>query len=189
MQGILITALSAVIISLVFLFMPNYLSSSLSYSRGTVEIINTVMVAIFSIMIAVAGYINDIIGRRYFFLIAAIILGISAYPLYSILAWHSLASVISVYSVLVILSAAIVSCYPAMLTELFPTRIRYTGYAFSYNIAYAVFGGLTPLAAESIIQYTKQPALASVCLIVSALLAIVALIFVKEKQWVSFEKI
>ncbi len=189
LQGILITALSAVIISIVFLYMPNYLSSTFGYARERVEIINTVMVAIFSLLIAVAGYINDIIGRRYLFLFAAILLGVSAYPLYSIFAWHSIYSVIFVYSILVILSAAIVSCYPAMLIELFPTRIRYTGYAFSYNIAYAIFGGLTPLVAESIIQYSKQPALASVCLIASALLAIVALVFVKEKQWASLDGI
>src|SRR5258708_40186050 len=34
---------------------------------------------------------------------------------------------------------------PIMMIHAFPTSIRFSGVSFSYNIAYALFGGLTPL--------------------------------------------
>ena len=34
---------------------------------------------------------------------------------------------------------------PIIMIRAFPTSIRFSGVSFSYNFAYAVFGGLTPL--------------------------------------------
>jgi hypothetical protein len=34
---------------------------------------------------------------------------------------------------------------PAALVRLFPPSIRFSGISFAYNVAYAIFGGLTPL--------------------------------------------
>jgi hypothetical protein len=40
-----------------------------------------------------------------------------------------------------------------MLSNLFPTEIRYSGIAMSYNLAYAVCGGLSPLVCTFLIHY------------------------------------
>ena len=37
---------------------------------------------------------------------------------------------------------------PALLVEIFPTRLRYTGMALSYNICAALFGGTAPMVSE-----------------------------------------
>ena len=34
---------------------------------------------------------------------------------------------------------------PIGMVSAFPTAVRFTGVSFSYNISYAVFGGVTPL--------------------------------------------
>jgi hypothetical protein len=34
---------------------------------------------------------------------------------------------------------------PVVMVRVFPAAIRFSGLSFSYNVAYAVFGGLTPL--------------------------------------------
>jgi MHS family proline/betaine transporter-like MFS transporter len=44
----------------------------------------------------------------------------------------------------------------AVLVELFPTSVRYTGMAISYNIAAAVFGGTAPFVCEWLIKETEQ---------------------------------
>jgi MHS family proline/betaine transporter-like MFS transporter len=36
---------------------------------------------------------------------------------------------------------------PAVLVELFPTKVRFTGVALSYNLSAAVFGGTAPMVA------------------------------------------
>src|SRR4051812_9328586 len=44
----------------------------------------------------------------------------------------------------------------AFLVELFPTRIRYTSMSLPYHISNGVFGGLTPLIAESLVVKTNN---------------------------------
>lgn len=44
---------------------------------------------------------------------------------------------------------------PALLVEIFPTRIRYTGMSLSYNFC-AIIGGLTPAAASYMIAQTQN---------------------------------
>jgi MFS family permease len=39
---------------------------------------------------------------------------------------------------------------PILMVRLFPVQVRFTGVSFSYNIAYALFGGLTPLVVSSL---------------------------------------
>jgi VIT1/CCC1 family predicted Fe2+/Mn2+ transporter len=34
---------------------------------------------------------------------------------------------------------------PMILVALFPPVVRYSGFSFSYNVAYSIFGGFTPI--------------------------------------------
>ena len=38
----------------------------------------------------------------------------------------------------------VIALVPVMMVRSFPTSVRFTGLSFSYNAAYAVFGGITP---------------------------------------------
>jgi MFS family permease len=44
----------------------------------------------------------------------------------------------------------------AFLVELFPTRIRYTSMSLPYHIGNGIFGGLTPLIATSLYEFSKE---------------------------------
>jgi MFS family permease len=44
--------------------------------------------------------------------------------------------------------------YTPIIIKLFPPEVRFSGLAFSYNISFAIFGGLTPIFIISIIQYS-----------------------------------
>jgi hypothetical protein len=41
-----------------------------------------------------------------------------------------------------------------LLTDLFPTRIRFSGVALSFNIAFTIFSGMAPFAATTLIRET-----------------------------------
>lgn len=43
------------------------------------------------------------------------------------------------------LTVGVVGAVPSLMVGLFPAAIRFSGLSFSYNVAYAIFGGLTPL--------------------------------------------
>ena len=44
--------------------------------------------------------------------------------------------------------------FAVLLTDLFPTRIRFTGVALVFNVSFTVFSGTAPLAASTLIGYT-----------------------------------
>ena len=45
-----------------------------------------------------------------------------------------------------------IGAVPYVMVKAFPASVRFSGVSFSYNIAYAVFGGLTPLAVTAAMQ-------------------------------------
>jgi len=64
---------------------------------------------------------------------------------------------------------------PRLLSELFPTQIRYSGIAVSYNLGFAFFGGLTPLISLSLIYSTGWKTIPALYLIFVSLLALLSL--------------
>ena len=92
-----------------------------------------------------SGWVSDHIGRLRVLLITALLLGICVLPLFQWLgASRSFVSLIIVE----ILLCGLVSFYsgvaPAALSEIFPTEVRTTGMALSYNLASGIFGSFAP---------------------------------------------
>ena len=57
----------------------------------------------------------------------------------------------------------------------FPGEVRFTGVSFSYNVAYAVFGGLTPMAVGTLAGFNAMgPAHYVALVVVIGLIAVVA---------------
>lgn len=77
------------------------------------------------------------------------------------------------------LSAGII---PRVLSELYPTKIRYTGIAVSYNLGFAFFGGLTPFISLSLIYYTDWVTTPAFYLITVSVLALVSLLVITFQQ-------
>lgn len=50
------------------------------------------------------------------------------------------------------LTVGVISAVPFILVRAFPPSVAFSGVSFSYNVAYAVFGGLTPLAVTLALQ-------------------------------------
>jgi hypothetical protein len=69
-----------------------------------------------------------------------------------------------------------------MLSELFPTKIRYTGIAVSYNLGFAIFGGLTPFVSLSLIYYTGWTTTPALYLVAVSFMAIISLACVGFKE-------
>jgi hypothetical protein len=46
----------------------------------------------------------------------------------------------------------------ATAADLFPTRIRFSGVAVSFNLAFSIFSGIAPLVATALVKATGSPA-------------------------------
>ncbi|WP_158904879.1 MFS transporter [Burkholderia sp. L27(2015)] len=91
------------------------------------------------------GHLADKLGGKLVIGGSLAMLLIALYPCYYwIVSAPSMISIMSVELIFAVLIAASNSPIPAALAELFPTEVRATGLAISYNIAASVFGGFSP---------------------------------------------
>ena len=88
------------------------------------------------------GWLADRLGGARALLCGAIGLLVCSYALYLDLQAGA-AHFVALYA-LAGFSVGVTGVVPALLVTAFPPAVRFSGVSFSYNIAYALFGGLTP---------------------------------------------
>lgn len=179
LQGIGLTCLGAVMINLIFLYMPTYLSTILAYSKEQATLFNTINLAFYSLLLIFLCWCGDRFGRKLILLIGASGFILLSYFLFTTLSMQTTQSLIIALSIFGFLSSFIM-VYPSLLVELFPVSIRYTGIAISYNLAFAFFGGLTPFIATYLIKTYNNNIAPSFYLIFSALFCFIAVLTIKK---------
>lgn len=179
--GGLIVSTGASAMTLLLLFMPTYMSQVLhkvSNAYSWFQVFTSFMAAIFSIFI---GILADKIGAKKVVYLVVFSGLICALPIFIIFAhhfsWYLLALLLSAY-----LSGAGTCSVAILLPELFETHYRYSGIALSYNIGYALFGGLTPLIAMLLIDKTGLTIAPAFYLMGVYILAYIALQYAKATK-------
>lgn len=152
------------------IYLPTYanLASGLPLKQGFIG--GTIGLASFCVALPLAGHLSDRIGRKPLLLATSIGFLLLAYPMLSAIRSGGMTSFIVVACIGCVLIALLDAVMPAVLCELFPTRVRASGVGLPYAIASAVFGGTAPLIATSLISsgYVMGPAfyvmlLAAIC--------------------------
>lgn len=109
-------------------------------------------------IVPIVGRLADYFGTRITILTGAIgtILGI--FPAIYLLTWStSVTGILAGVYLLIILSAWFQAPMNYYMATLFPPECRYSGVAFSYSAAMAMFGGTTSMILASLIQWTHNP--------------------------------
>jgi MHS family proline/betaine transporter-like MFS transporter len=143
-QGVLIVSLGSVTVFL-YLYWPQYLHQYMNYDFATLMRVNTASTLILNITIIFGGLLADKIGYRNLFMAGSLFLMVFTYPLFLLFNLQSMVWVIVSYIIFSLIFGFIPSSYSSILSRLFPTPVRYSGVAMSYNLAYAFFGGLSPV--------------------------------------------
>lgn len=142
-------------------------------NRATSLLITVIALLFAAALCPLAGLYSDWAGRRKTMLTACGILIITVYPSFSLVgSGHFSPSVIGVC--LLAIGAVLANVVtPPLLSEVFPTRTRYTASATTFNLAFTVFGGTAPLVATWLITTTgnnMSPALYLVAIAVMGLM-------------------
>lgn len=175
LKGIAITWVGAAAVSLFFLYMPTYLALYAHLPMAKTFFFNTINIAVFALSVIAMCHFSDIIGRKKIMYVGAGFFLFCSYPLFSLLQTGNPALIITTGITGAIFISTITASFACMLAELYPTAVRYTGFAISYNLGIAIFGGLTPLIATTLIKITHNPSAPSFYLMLSAAAALTAL--------------
>ena len=157
---------------LFFSHMPAYLTGVLHYDPRQAVFSQTVGVIASALGILLTGWLGDRIPPRYLLRLGVMLLLVLSYPFY--LALEARSVDLTLLLVLAGLAAGLTNgSFAVLLTDLFPTRIRFTGVALGFNISFTLFSGTAPLVATSLIGGTGQTASPAFLMMACALIALV----------------
>ncbi len=139
-----------------YLYWPQYLHQQFNYPLNQLMLINTAATLLLNGVILLGGNAVDQYGARKIYLLGAALLLLTTFPLFWLFA-HGLQGVILSYAIFTCLFCFIPAAFSKMLGQLFPTPVRYTGIALSYNLAFALVGGLSPLICTFVIHAFNNP--------------------------------
>ena len=101
------------------------------------------------------GGLSDRLGRRPVYLFGAIFTGLFAFPFFWLIETsHAGLLVLAVVLALGVGHAAMYGPQASFFSELFGTRVRYSGASLGYQLASVVAGGLSPLIATGLLKRT-----------------------------------
>jgi MFS family permease len=99
------------------------------------------------------GWLAGLFGAKRIIVIGCVLQTVAYWLLLSNVS-QSATMVIALYGVTG-LAVGVLGAYPMVMVLSFPAAVRYSGFAFSYNVAYAIFGGLTPILLSLIMKLDR----------------------------------
>src|SRR5712691_22208 len=159
------------------LFMPTYATRNLGLPASGSYLASLLTGAIQLALIPLVGAFSDRYGRLPIAFAAAVAMLLAVYPMFAWLAAApTLQTLLIVQAIIGVLAAGYLGGLPALMSELFPTRMRTTGLAISYSFGVATFGGFAPFINAWLIEVTGSKLAPSFYLMLAAAISLAALV-------------
>lgn len=118
--------------------------------------LNTEAMALLLVVLPIAAWLSDRVGRRPLLIAGSAIIAFGAIPFFELI--HSTdPTIIFLGEVGFVFGVGVLSGGLVANVELIPPPVRCTGLAFAYNAAIGYFGGTTPMIAAWLIASTGNP--------------------------------
>ncbi|MBN3193657.1 MFS transporter [Pectobacterium versatile] len=152
--SMLLTWLLSACIVVVILMAPTYLQKVHSIPAALALQANCLATIALMVGCVGAGLLVDRFGASKLFIVGSLSLAACSWFFYSSAA--SSTTLLFVSYAIVGLSVGVVGGVPYVMVRAFPAAVRFSGISFSYNVSYAIFGGLTPVFVTLIMKATPM---------------------------------
>lgn len=126
------------------------ISSSLSSVEATC--VTAIGLVVLIVVMPFSSYISDKIGRRPVLMTGAALTSVLIYPVFLAFQSKELSRCLLAQAVYAAALGIYMGPVPTVLVEIFPTSVRLTGVALSYNTCAAIFGGTAPVVAMYLVN-------------------------------------
>lgn len=139
-------------------FMPTYATKQFHMEPAT-AFLGTIVTGLMIFLLSPAiGRLSDFIGRTMTMMIATAAALLLPYPAFvAVQQSPTLVTLVTVQGLLGLVIALYFAPLPALMAEIFPTRMRTSGLSLSYNLGVTIFGGFTPFVLTGLSSITGDP--------------------------------
>jgi len=163
------------------LFLPTYAIRQLGLSTSNSFLAGMATGTLQFALVPLVGSFSDRHGRIPIAAVSAAALFVAVYPLFLWLAAApTLQTLLIVQCCIGILIAGYMGPIPALMSELFPVRVRTTGLSVSYSLGVAVFGGFAPFINAWLIDATGSKLAPSFYLMGAAAISFATLMAIRK---------
>ncbi|WP_165055853.1 MULTISPECIES: MFS transporter [unclassified Adlercreutzia] len=168
--------LNAVGFYAVLTYLPNYLETTLSYDASAASTITTIVLVVYIAFIFLSGRVSDRFGRKRMLIIACVGFIVCTIPAFMLLGTLDFTVILVVELLMCLILTINDGTLASYLTETFPTEVRYSGFALSFNLANAIFGGSASYVSFWLISMTGSDIAPAFYMVFIAAIALVAMV-------------
>jgi MHS family proline/betaine transporter-like MFS transporter len=172
-MGGLVVALNVVNYTLLS-YMPTYLQHRLGLTTDDALVVPIIGMLFMMLFVPFAGALSDRVGRKPLWWFSLGGLFVAVVPLYLLMAGSFTGAVIG-FAVLGLLYVPQLATISATFPAMFPTHVRFAGFAISYNVATSLFGGTAPAFNSWLIEQTGDQLMPAYVMMAACVVGAVAL--------------
>ncbi|MFF2110047.1 MFS transporter [Rhodococcus koreensis] len=139
--------------------------------------------------IPLVGRLSDTIGRRPVYMIGALTAGTWGFFAFPMMNSGHNAVILAAIIIGLVFHAFMYAGQPAIMAEMFPTRMRYSGVSLGYQVTSIVAGSLAPIIAASLLSKYDSAVPIAIYLAIACLITAVAVVVARETKGISLESI
>ncbi|MVU81030.1 MFS transporter [Nocardia sp. ET3-3] len=145
--------------------------------------------AVHFLVIPQIGRLSDRFGRKPVYLVGAVAAGTWGFFAFPMMDSKNNAIILSAIVIGLIFHGCMYSAQPAIMAEMFPTRMRYSGVSLGYQVTSLVAGSLAPIIAVRLLEDYKSSVPIAWYLAGAAAVTVVAVLCARETKGVDLEAI
>ena len=176
--GGLVVALNVVNYTLLS-YMPTYLQHRIGLSPDEALVVPLLGMLFMMLLLPFAGQLSDRIGRRPMWRFSLIGLLLLVTPLYMLMDTGVAGACIG-FILLGLLYVPQLATISATFPAMFPTQVRFAGFASAYNISTSIFGGTAPAVSSGLTSITGNELMPAYYMMAACLIGLAALRFMPE---------
>lgn len=160
-------------------YMPTYLQRRIGLTADQALIVPIIGMMFMMVLVPFAGALSDRVGRKPLWWFSLSGLFVLVVPLYLLMATGLTGAIVG-FALLGMLYVPQLATISATFPAMFPTHVRFAGFAIAYNVSTSLFGGTAPAFNSWLISATGNELMPAFVMMAACVVGAVALYFTAE---------
>ena len=140
-------------------------------------------------VIPMVGKLSDPFGRKPVYMAGAVLGGTWGFFAFPMMDTENDLIILAAITIGLLFHALMYAGQPAIMAEMFPTRMRYSGVSLGYQVTSIVAGSLAPIIAVALLSQYKSSVPVAIYLLGACVVTMVAVFFLKETRGISLHDV